>query len=1639
MPADNELKFTAKLDVNPVIKAAKDLAKAISDATKVKTDNAVFAKGAEYLSRQSAEIRKINQGLAKEETYKRDIAAYNQKVAEWEQKRVELNDLIRGRKYAQGEIDDRKAKAIGLYSGRTDKTALDNQDNLVKAQKRLVDIDSEITKTESSIAKFEAKLESSYNKIVKSEEASRAFTQQFESAGEAAQEIQNHAKGISDESNKTSSYIKEQEQAIRGAEEATKSYEKTSKDANQDVASSFEESSEKTSKSAKDSAQKAQEAFETIKNARQSLGDDWGFDFEADVTKMDDASLTRRRDELLSVANAFRAIKIPEEYADFFNRLNQALIETQTQLNNVHRDIKSSFDISNMKVPDLAANVTKMGEGELKNYKNELKAFMKTLEGMGATTEQVYYDASLQLAKTDIQLKQVRADIKDVAMEQMGLKEEPIEIDFNADTASMHILQLISYFRQLKAEKERLLGVKDPTEEDSARYNTVVEKLNEADQALKNLEKDYEDVEEVAKGSTTASQNFANSFKTFSDAFVSISQANGFLNKLKAGLEALGPTAITAGIMSKEAFTMATAGLNLIIEIVAKVISLFQSLANVARNVARIIWNAFKKVANMVKRVIDGIKSGLDKIKSSFSSAFSFSGSDLKRTLQMLTKYIFGVRSFFFLYRKLRSAVKEGLENLVQFESASNETNHAITELRTSLLYLKNAWAAAFAPIINAVYPILVSFLDMLARVGNAIARFVAALTGQSTVLQALRVDAGDYADSLKDAAGGASKAANAQEELNDRLAAFDDLNVLGVDDDKNKSPSGGGGGADNLMPTPNEMFERIATPMTDLVKLVQEAWETGNAFRLGEFFASRLSDSLDDVNAWLEGEGRNKVMKIATLIASLMDGVLSVDDLGDKFGTAIGNALVLAMDFVNTIITPNRMIKIGTQIADAFNSAIPIILPKLGKTIGNLFKSAIANAWAFLTTADFISWGDSFAQAVNNFIAEMSSTVTTTTAKGTPQWGAKIFDTGLTGWEMLGQDVTKVATGIFDFIQSVLENVDWHEVGRSIGKFLNSIEWSDIADGLGGTWKAINDAFAGLWEGISEDENLSKELEPIARIIDTLGTSLERLLNAIDPETLERWLTAIPEWIETITDVTIGLWTVLEPFFTFVIEHPDLVVTLIAIGEALKIISGVLATVGGVASIILVVQALTSLGGLGGIASAIAGGAAAVGTTLLNAVSSAGTVAGALATWGVALTGIATAAHEAYGAVEAIDYMVDNAEQFEELDIGYLNAITGGLHNVGDELIEGATAIGNTFTDGGFVEGMATVRDGFLDMIGLGDVTGASERLEEWGETAQYTASDTAEAFYISSHDIDDAMTNIEVSAEWGTGILEAVSDKSARAITNTINSGYQDMANYYARIGNESATAFDTFKTNAKDAIEKTAQSLDDVPEKFNNIKGAIDTQSVAMKDTMSSSFENIKQESVDSAKIIQDNFLLASDNIKNSFIESWAEINKSISEGGDMFVALSDGMGNTVKSLLNAMINGINISITKPLQDISKSFNVLRTLDVNGARPFAGIPYLNIPPIPHLAQGAVIPPNKQFMAVLGDQTSGTNIEAPLDTIKAAVGEEFAPYADMIVNAVLQVVDAVNNKPVLSDRDIGKANARFTSQQKLIRGTSL
>ena len=64
-----------------------------------------------------------------------------------------------------------------------------------------------------------------------------------------------------------------------------------------------------------------------------------------------------------------------------------------------------------------------------------------------------------------------------------------------------------------------------------------------------------------------------------------------------------------------------------------------------------------------------------------------------------------------------------------------------------------------------------------------------------------------------------------------------------------------------------------------------------------------------------------------------------------------------------------------------------------------------------------------------------------------------------------------------------------------------------------------------------------------------------------------------------------------------------------------------------------------------------------------------------------------------------------------------------------------------------------------------------------------------------------------------------------------------------------------------------------------------------------------------------------------------------------------------------------------------------------------------YARALPVPALAAGAVIPPNRAFLALLGDQRSGTNVEAPLATIQQAVADVMQDLQDGELAALEQV----------------------------------
>ena len=174
----------------------------------------------------------------------------------------------------------------------------------------------------------------------------------------------------------------------------------------------------------------------------------------------------------------------------------------------------------------------------------------------------------------------------------------------------------------------------------------------------------------------------------------------------------------------------------------------------------------------------------------------------------------------FQLIATIKSAFAEGMQSLAQY---SQSVNANISSMMSALMQLRNAFAAAFEPILSVVAPYLATFISWLAKAINMLGQFIAALTGKGYAVQAKKVQM-DYAKSLKDTASGAGKAAKALKEMQDYTLGFDELHIIDTkQNDSGGADGGAGGGAGDLLPT--DMFEtvEIDSKIQDLAKRFKE------------------------------------------------------------------------------------------------------------------------------------------------------------------------------------------------------------------------------------------------------------------------------------------------------------------------------------------------------------------------------------------------------------------------------------------------------------------------------------------------------------------------------------------------------------------------------------------------------------------------------------------------------------------------------------------------------------------------------------------------------------------------------------------------------------------------------------------------
>lgn len=163
-----------------------------------------------------------------------------------------------------------------------------------------------------------------------------------------------------------------------------------------------------------------------------------------------------------------------------------------------------------------------------------------------------------------------------------------------------------------------------------------------------------------------------------------------------------------------------------------------------------------------------------------------------------------------------------------------------------------------------------------------------------------------------------------------------------------------------------------------------------------------------------------------------------------------------------------------------------------------------------------------------------------------------------------------------------------------------------------------------------------------------------------------------------------------------------------------------------------------------------------------------------------------------------------------------------------------------------------------------------------------------------------------------------------------------------------------------------------------------------------------------------------------LKDKLVECWnsiknwwnTKVKKFVSEhwwaklGLNIIGGLLSGLINKWKAVVSwvtSAVKWITNAFSNVLNFFSGGKGTFATRNNLGSGGIGGykmqaMPALRSIEVPALAQGAVIPANKKFLAVLGDQTNGTNVEAPLSTIQQAAVQAFAEMGPEFARYIVQ-----------------------------------
>lgn len=465
------------------------------------------------------------------------------------------------------------------------------------------------------------------------------------------------------------------------------------------------------------------------------------------------------------------------------------------------------------------------------------------------------------------------------------------------------------------------------------------------------------------------------------------------------------------------------------------------------------VTTVIKRTSGAFAALIQKFTSGIPILRRFTGATKSVSGG-LGGGLKNILKYAFGIRSLFALVNKLRSALVDGFKNLAQY---SGETNNSISMLMSSLTQLKNAFAAAFAPILNVIAPILNTLIQKIISVVNTFGQLTSALTGKTTYIKAKKVQQ-DYAKSLNSNANSAKNAKKANEELKRTILSFDQINKM---DDNSSSDSNSGIADTSGGLSPSDMFETESIPskIKGIADMIKQAWKNADFTEIGAMVGNKLNAALNSI-PW--DKIKNTCNKIAKSVATFLNGFLETVDW-KLVGNTLAQGINTAFGMANTFAENFHWDSLGKAIGNGINGALGgLDWNLIQETVRNIATGITDTLNSFIQTTDWALVGQSFGNGINTILDFFHTAINNFDWTGAGTALADFVNNVVNTIDFvnLGQTISDGIKGVFDFGMAAIEGIDWWTIGEKVRDGLAAIDWNGIADGF---FELIGAAFGGL------------------------------------------------------------------------------------------------------------------------------------------------------------------------------------------------------------------------------------------------------------------------------------------------------------------------------------------------------------------------------------------------------------------------------------------------------------------------------------------------------------------------------------------------------------------------------------------------